>query len=500
MRRKRLLYNTVTSLMYEATTIICGFILPRFILSAFGSEVNGLTNSITQFLAIISFMELGVGSVVKSSLYKPLAENSVDETSKVIASADQFFRRLAMILAIYVTILSVMYPFFANQNFGFAYTSSLIIIISIRSFAQYYFGIVNRLLITADQRGYIHYIVQTAAVIANTAVCCILIEFNWSIHIVKLATSVIYLLQPFGIYLYVRKNYTINRKIKYEGEPIKQKWNGMAQHVAAVVLNHTDTVVLTMFATMSDVSIYSVYFLVVKGVKQLFLSMTNGIQSLIGELWAKQELKELIKTFAWVEWVIHTGTVYVFGVTAVLIVPFIQVYTKGVNDANYVQPLFAILLTAAHAGHCLRLPYNIVILAGGHYKETQSNYIIAAVINIIISVAIVSKWGLIGVAIGTLAAMLYQTIWMAYYDSRNLIQWPLKYFIKQLFVDCVAVVLIYIAGNMFTMINISYIAWVILAVEVAITALILVAAVNMIFYRDKLSDLTKRCKKRLKRK
>ena len=313
MRSKRLLYNTITSLLYEVTTIICGFILPRFILSAFGSEVNGLTNSITQFLAIISFMELGVGSVVKSSLYKPLAEQSVDETSKVIASADKFFRRLAIILSVYVAILSVVYPFCANQNFGFAYTASLIIIISIRSFSQYYFGIVNRLLITADQKGYIHYIVQTIAVVANTAVCCILIAFDWSIHVVKLATSVIYLLQPFAIYLYVRKNYKLNRKIRYEGEPIKQKWNGMAQHVAAVVLNHTDTVVLTMFATMSDVSIYSVFFLVVKGVKQLFLSMTNGIQSLIGELWAKQELEELNKTFAWVEWVIHTGTVYVFG-------------------------------------------------------------------------------------------------------------------------------------------------------------------------------------------
>lgn len=497
MRRKRLLYNTVTSLMYEAATIICGFILPRFILKAFGSEVNGLTNSITQFLAIISFMELGVGSVVKSSLYRPLAENSVDETSKVIASADRFFRRLAMILAVYVAVLSVVYPFFANQNFGFAYTASLIIIISLRSFAQYYFGIVNRLLITADQKGYVHYIVQTAAVIVNTAVCCILIEFNWSIHVVKLATSVIYLLQPFAIYLYVRKNYKLNRKIAYEGEPIKQKWNGMAQHVAAVVLNHTDTVVLTTFATLSDVSIYSVYFLVVKGVKQLFLSMTNGIQSLIGELWAKQELEELNKTFGWVEWVIHTGTIYVFGVTAVLIVPFVQVYTEGINDANYVQPLFAVLLTAAHAGHCLRLPYNIMILAGGHYKETQNNYIIAAVLNIVISVTVVSKWGLIGVAVGTLAAMLYQTIWMAYYDSRNLIKWPIGNFIKQLLVDIIAVVLIYIVGECFTMMTVSYFAWIILAIEVAVVALAVVWGINAIFYRDKLMDLTIRCKKKL---
>jgi len=74
MRKKLLAFNTVSSLAYELTVIICGFILPRLILGSFGSEVNGLVNSINQFLAIIAFLELGVGSVVQSSLYKPLSQ------------------------------------------------------------------------------------------------------------------------------------------------------------------------------------------------------------------------------------------------------------------------------------------------------------------------------------------------------------------------------------------------------------------------------------------
>lgn len=86
-------------------------------------------------------------------------------------------------------------------------------------------------------------------------------------------------------------------KVKYTEEPITQKWNGVAQHVAAIVLDGTDTIVLTLFATLEDVSIYSVYYLVVNGVKQLFMSLTKGVESLMGELWAKQELKELNKFF-----------------------------------------------------------------------------------------------------------------------------------------------------------------------------------------------------------
>ena len=61
---------------------------------------------------------------------------------------------------------------------------------------------------------------------------------------------------------------------------------------------------------------------------------------------------------------------------------FIGIYTNCVTDANYIQPLFAVLLVLANAVHCLRMPYNLMILAGGHYKQTQNNYIVAAIMNI----------------------------------------------------------------------------------------------------------------------
>ncbi len=497
MRKKRLFYNTISSLSFQVTTIVCGFILPRLILNAFGSNVNGLVNSITQFLGIISFLELGVGAVVQSALYKPLAKNRKDDVSKIIVSANRFFRRLAQILLIYVVILVIFYPMFAGKDYGFVYTATLIVTISISSFAQYYFGIVNRLLLTADQRGYIQYTAQTIAVVSNTVACYVLIILEYNIQIVKLTTSLIYLIQPFAIYLYVRKHYKIDTKIKYNKEPIPQKWNGIAQHVAAVILDGTDTVVLTLFSTLADVSIYSVYFLVVKGVKQLFMSMTNGITSLIGELWARQEISELRKTFGWTEWVIHTGTIFVFGVTAVLIVPFIRVYTLGINDVDYIQPLFAVLIVTANAVHCLRLPYNIMILAAGHYKQTQNNYIIASAINIVVSILAVKVWGLVGVAIGTLIAMAYQTLWMAWYDSKNLIKWPFKNFMKQILVDIVTVILCGLASSIFSMYSVSYFGWIIKALEVAIAWFIIMIAVNVIFYRDKMFQMVNVVKKKL---
>ena len=63
--------NMIFSIVLQIVTIISGFIIPRQILLAFGSEVNGLVNSITQFLNYISLIEGGLGSVIMTALYQP---------------------------------------------------------------------------------------------------------------------------------------------------------------------------------------------------------------------------------------------------------------------------------------------------------------------------------------------------------------------------------------------------------------------------------------------
>lgn len=495
-RGEKLALNTVSSLALQVVSVICGFILPRLILETFGSDVNGLVNSITQFLGVITLLDLGVGAVVQSALYKPLADNDTNMISKIYVSANKFFRRLAEILLVYVVLLMIFYPMLVNKSFGHMYTALLIAAICISSFAQYYFGIVNSLLLNADQRGYIQYVAQIITLILNTFACYIIIKLGASIQIVKLTTSLIFLLRPLFLVFYVKKHYSIDKKITYTDEPIKQKWNGMAQHFASYVLNGTDNIVLTMFSTLGNVSIYSVYNVVIIGVKNALLSVTNGFQSLIGEMLAKKETMKLNAFFGFVEWFLHTGTTLVFGCTGVLIVDFVRVYTYGINDADYIQPLFAVLITIANAGHCLRLPYNILILAAGHYKQTQSNYIIAMILNIVVSIATVKMWGLVGVAIGTLIAMAYQTVWMAKYDSKNIICWPFKNFLKQCGVDAITVIIASLATFKIPMLSVSYVSWFLLAIEAFGIWLIISIVINTIFYRERVLSIFIRVKRR----
>ena len=140
-----------------------------------------------------------------------------------------------------------------------------------------------------------------------------------------------------------------------------------------------------------------------------------------------------------------------------------------------------------------------MILAAGDFRNTQRCYIIATVVNIVVSIVLVFLWGLIGVAIGTLIAMVYQTVWMAIYNSKHLIKGEIKSFVKQIIVDAITVVLMWVATMWIDMRSVSYLSWFIMALEVAGIGLLVVTVVNLLFYRDQILDVCKYIKRKIRK-
>lgn len=492
-RKKKLIYNTSSSIINQLIIISCGFILPRFFLSTYGSEVNGLISSITQFLSVISLMELGVGAVVQASLYKPLAMNDIDEINKIVKSAEDFFRKIAYILIVYGTILAICYPFIIQNSFSWFFDASLVIIIGLNSFSQYYFGITNRLLLCADQRAYVPLLTQSIGMLVSTVFSVILMKLNFQVQFIKIVSVFALMIGPFLQWIYVKTHYRIDKNITFFEEPIKQKWNGVIQHLATYVQNNTDIIMLSLFSTLSNVSIYSIYNLVVNGLKLLIEAFNAGVQALFGNMLANGEKVQLREKFLHYEWVMHSIITLIFICTGFLITPFVQVYTNGINDANYYMPNFGFLLTAAVAISCLRYPYYILTVAAGHFKETQLSALVEMIINIIISFLLVRRFGLIGVAIGTLVSVAYRTMYLAYY-IKNIISYNIRCFIKQIFVDCVVVLVVVIVylKLQIKLNTIDYLSWSMMAIKIFLIAFSAEIVANSIFFRSYLIKLVKR--------
>ena len=352
----------------------------------------------------------------------------------------------------------------------------------------------------ADQIGFINLFVQIIILIVNTIVCIILMKNGVGIQYVKLATALLHLIPPIFIVVYIKKHYKINKKIEVLEEPIKQKWNGMAQHVSAVILQNTDVIVLTTFASLISVSIYNVYYLVVYGLTNLIKSITTGSEALLGNMMSKNETEKMYKTFSIYEFCMHLIVTILFCCAGILIVPFVKVYTSGINDANYAVPLFATILTIAQAVYCLRIPYNTMVKAAGHYKQTQKSAIIEAVINVVLSVILVINFGLVGVAIGTLIAVAYRTIYFVFYLRKNIINRKTSHFFKHIIVNIVIVALSVLACWFLKLESVSYISWVILAIKCVLIVSPIAIVVNFIFYHNTFKDMCLSLRNRFKKK
>ena len=152
MRSKKTVINTIMSLLEELVAIVSGFILPRLILSFFGSQYNGLTTSITQFLACSVLLRAGIGGATRAALYKPLAEKDKSQVDSIVKATNIFMQKIAGILIIAIIAFAAIYPFLIRNKFGWFFTFSLFVIIGASTFAESFFGITYLIVLQADQR------------------------------------------------------------------------------------------------------------------------------------------------------------------------------------------------------------------------------------------------------------------------------------------------------------------------------------------------------------
>lgn len=198
-----------SSLLLQLVNVICGFVVPHAIISTFGSDTNGLISSITQFLTYITLLEAGFGPLIKSILFKPIANNSKKDIEKILKSSERFFHNIAKIFILYVIALCLIYPHIVN-TFEPLFTVSLIVILAVSIFTEYFFGITYSLYLQAEQKNYIISRIQTATTIVNAIVTILLINCGFSIQIVKLLSTLVIILKPIILSHYVKNKYQIN--------------------------------------------------------------------------------------------------------------------------------------------------------------------------------------------------------------------------------------------------------------------------------------------------
>ncbi len=489
-RSQKASLNITTNALLEIVTMISTMILPRFVLKYFGSSYNGIVSSASQFLSLISLLTLGVTASTRVALYQSLAKNDNHATSAIVRATEKYMRKVGLVLLVYIIGLAIVYPLVVHTDFGFWDVSFLIFIVGASSFAEYYFGITYRTFLLADQCVYISNVFSIIALILNTGLSIFLITSGFSIQIVKLFSAMVFFLRPLLQNIYVTKKYSLDKHCEPDRSALDKRGDATALALANIVHDNTDIVVLTVFTDVKTISVYTIYNMVMNGLKKIQQVMTTGTEPIFGNMWAKKEYEAIKRNLAVFEFFITFFLSVVFSCAMVLLLPFVSIYTSGITDVEYVRPAYGIVICAAFIFLGLRAPYLSLVQGVGHYKETKIGAFIEAGINITLSVVLVNFIGMIGVAVGTLAANIFRTVQYAIYIDNHIVARGKSVFIRKILwcLMNITIISVPIYHLSFEYASKGWLYWILTAVVVVLIALAFTTVSSLIFYRKDLKN------------
>lgn len=480
MRTKNALYNLIANLVLQLVTALCGFILPALFIRYYGSEINGLIGSIKEFMQYLSLVEGGVGVASIAALYTPLLNQSGSEINRILSATRAFYKKSGYLFLSLVVLIAVVYPWLVKDEVGIITSFLMVLILSSSGLMEYFFIGKYRVLLTADQKNYLISFILAASTAINTMVSIILILIKVNVLVVQVVSTFIYISGFFIIRYYVRKHYP---QINFMGEPdftaISQRWSAFIHQIAGIIVFNSPVVLITIFCSLKDVSIYLVYNMVFAAISQLIAIFSNGLMAGFGEIIASNKHDTLSNAYANYEYIFYGVLTWAYTCSSLLIMPFIKLYTSNFTDANYYQPIIAALFIISGIANNIRVPPNTIVNAAGHFRNTQMRAILEATINLTASLILVRYMGIAGVILGSVCSYAYRTLDFILYAAKYILKQSPLISIKRIIINAL-LAFISVLPFVFwiTIITTTYLEWFIWAAGIAVFVFIIVAMGN----------------------
>ncbi|MEA5033329.1 MAG: polysaccharide biosynthesis C-terminal domain-containing protein [Sphaerochaeta sp.] len=420
MKGKRLSLNIIMSLSSQVIITFCAFVINNLVLSTYGSEANGLLQSVTRFLSIVTLIEGGFGGVIRASLYGPLYRKDEVEICKLYNSTRATFFKLGVAVFIYTFLIAIIFKYISDTSFSAWSSFGLVLVIGGITIIEYVAGISYDLILQADQKVYISSSISSLFYILRIPALLLLRMWDRSLLEYEFTLLILFIIKVFILQNYVRMHYRLS--LTKERTPLENRWDGLLQHIAYTIHSNIDVVLITAFMTLKDVSVYSIYAMVVAAAEKMIKAISTGTAAKIGKIIAsgnQERICNASEKYVLGSCVCSTA---VFAAINVIIMDFIELYTVNVTDVNYINRKYAFLILMAGAVYCLRIPIKTIVNAAGHYKQTNKGAIIEASINFVLSLLLIRWLGIIGILLATLISMIYRTVDLLIYLCRNILR------------------------------------------------------------------------------
>lgn len=420
MNTSRGIKNIIFGILAQITTFAVGIIIPRLVLINLGSEANGLLNSVGNILSYMSLLEAGVGTATLQALYKPCATGDHDSVNGIMAATDFFYRRTGKIYLGIVVALSVGYTFAVRTELPKPEVFSVVLLSGLSGVISYFFQGKFRIFLSAEGKNYVNTNIITIIHVCTSIAKAILLYLGFGVVPVQLSAFAMNLVQMTVYQLYMKRHYSwLNVKVKPDLDAINQRNAVLVHQISGLIFGNTDILLLTVFTSLKDVSVYSMYAMIFGMVKSIAVVLYNSYTYALGQTY-NTDRDRFFRMFDAFEVMSMMVTFALYCICRYVMNPFLALYTAGVNDIHYVDTYLPWLFAVFYLLHNGRISSGTVIEISQHFEQTKWRSVLESCINLTVSIICVIYFGIYGVLMGTIAALLYRTNDMIIYASKIL--------------------------------------------------------------------------------
>lgn len=418
---KKSILNILSSVFNQVFAIALGLIIPRLYLVTYGSEVNGLLNSIGQVFSYLALLEAGVGTATLTSLYKPVAQNDKNSISSIMSATHIFYKRTGIIYFIAVLLLSVGYPLIVKSDLPMWEIVLIIQLNGLPNVISFFYQGKYNILMQSEGKNYILTNLSTIITFLTNISKVVLMLIGLDVISIQIAYFIFNLIKMAFIMIYVKKHYKwLDVKTKPNFQAISQKNSVLVMQLCDMVFRHTDVIILTIFCDLKVVSVYTIYNTLFSTISTFMDAFSQGFSFALGQKFDTNR-KRYIKLHDIYETYRMALVFSLIAIAYIFIIPFIKLYTSGVTDINYVDKYIPFLFTLNLLLTNGRANSSAVITYAKHFKQTQWRCVAEAIINLTVSLVAVNFFGIYGVLLGTFAALLYRANDMIIYANKKIL-------------------------------------------------------------------------------
>lgn len=426
-RIQKSIINVVFSMGSSVMILVLSFINRTIFVRTLSTEYLGLNGFFTNILSFLSLAELGIGSALNYTLYKPIKENNIEQIKSIMHLYKNLYTCIGIIVIAVGLSITPFLSFFINGMPENISHISLYYFLFVLNSGLSYFYTYKRALVICNQEEYILYITTTVCRIFLAAVQIVLL-LTLKSYMLYLFTAIVFtFIDNVAISLISEKRYqylgerSIKPLPKEYIDRIKKNVIALLFHkIGSAVVFSTDNIIISKFVGLAAVGLYSNYTLIVNSINTILGKIFGTLTASTGELIVSSDKRHIEQIFNDMLF----ANMWLYGWCGVcflcLIQPFIILWLG--NDYLMEKSVLVIIVLNFYITG-MRKTVWVFKDAAGIYKQDQIKPVVEAIINLIVSILLVIKMGVSGVLIGTIVS---NVLWAFWYEAFILYKYCFK--------------------------------------------------------------------------